>query len=114
MTNEELNLSELVETCVHEFINRYPNKPVTLNIQPDVFVRGDGLLLQMAVNNLVDNAIKFSPKSSPLYLKLMQHEDILLTVTDEGSGIRDEDKKKVFEKFYRAGNTATKLPKAQA
>lgn len=111
MINEELNLSELVENCAHEFINRFPHKPVIQNIQPDIFVTGDDLLLQMAVNNLIDNAIKYSPKTTPVIVALEQNEDILLTVTDEGSGIRDEDKKKVFEKFYRAGNVATKTAK---
>lgn len=111
MTSEELNLSDLVENCTHEFIIRFPNKPVFKNIQPGIFVTGDGLLLQMAVNNLIDNAIKYSPKSSPITLALEQKEDILLTIRDEGSGIRDEDKKKVFEKFYRAGNVATKTAK---
>lgn len=111
MINEELNLSEMVENCSQEFINRFPARPVIKNIQPGIFITGDALLLQMAVNNLIDNAIKYSPKSSPVTVTLEQNEEIKLFITDEGSGIRDEDKKKVFEKFYRVGNSATKTAK---
>lgn len=111
MTNEELDLSALVVNCAHEFSVRFPHKQIIQTIQPELFVMGDVLLLQMAVNNLLDNAIKYSPKSSPVNITLRQHEDILLTITDEGSGIGDADKKKVFEKFYRAGNSATKTAK---
>jgi len=111
LITEELNLSELVENCAQEFVIRFPYKQVIQKIQRDVYVIGDKLLLQMAVNNLVDNAIKYSPKSSPVIIGIEEKEDILLTITDEGTGIMDEDKKKVFEKFYRAGNVATKSAK---
>ncbi|MEJ7626632.1 MAG: HAMP domain-containing sensor histidine kinase [Ferruginibacter sp.] len=111
MTNEEINISLLIENCVHEFKMRFPDKPLLLSCDADIFVFGDELLLQMAVNNLLDNAIKYSPKASPVTVTLNQKEDILFTVSDEGNGIKDDDKKKVFEKFYRAGNTATKKAK---
>lgn len=111
MTNEELDLSSLVVNCAHEFSSRFPNKQISQNIQPEIFVTGDGLLLEMAVNNLLDNAIKYSSKTSPVDITLQQKEDIELAITDEGSGIDDTDKKKVFEKFYRAGNSATKSAK---
>lgn len=111
MTNEEINFSQLIENCIHEFKMRFPNKPFILTIENEIFIYGDELLLQMAVNNLIDNAIKYSPKLSPVKVTLNQKEYILFTVSDEGNGIKDDDKKKVFEKFYRAGNTATKSAK---
>lgn len=111
MTYEELNLSELVEKSAYDFESRYPQKPFIHKIQTDVFVRGDELLLQMAVNNLIDNAIKYSPKTSPVIVTLEQEAGIFLTIEDEGCGISESDKKKVFDKFYRAGNLATKTSK---
>jgi K+-sensing histidine kinase KdpD len=63
------------------------------------------------VNNLLDNAIKYSPKSSPVTIIVEQKEEIMLSVIDEGTGISEPDKQKVFEKFYRAGNMATKSAK---
>jgi signal transduction histidine kinase len=63
----------------------------------------------MVVNNLVDNAIKYSPKEAGITAVLTQQDnDIILQVKDEGKGINAEDKRKVFNKFYRVGNAATK------
>jgi K+-sensing histidine kinase KdpD len=109
MTSEETDLTGLVENCVHEFTNRFPQRPFHADLQQELFVSGDALLLQMAVNNLIDNAIKYSPKTAPVSIQLFEQGGrILLCITDEGTGIKNEDKKRVFEKFYRAGNEATK------
>jgi two-component system, OmpR family, sensor histidine kinase CiaH len=109
ISEEEINFSELADNCVHDFTVRYPGKKLVAAIQPDIFTNGDRLLLQMAVNNLVDNAIKYSPKETAITVELAQQKNnIYLLVKDEGKGIAAEEKKKVFDKFYRVGNTATK------
>jgi signal transduction histidine kinase len=67
------------------------------------------MLLQMGLNNLIDNAIKYSPKETPVYILLKeQNKEISFSVKDEGKGIDDNEKKKVFDKYYRTGNLATK------
>lgn len=111
MMNEELNFSELVAKCIQDFTSRFPSRVIDYSIAPEVFLRGDELLLQMAVNNLIDNAIKYSPKATPVVISLTQQEAIVLIVKNEGAGINNEDKKKVFDKFYRAGNNATRTAK---
>lgn len=109
ISEEEINFSELAGNCVHDFTVRYPDKKLVAAIQPDIFTNCDQLLLQMAVNNLVDNAIKYSPKEATITVELTQQKNnIYLLVKDEGKGIAAEEKKKVFDKFYRVGNTATK------
>ena len=109
ISEEEINFSELAGNCVHDFIVRYPDKKILTTIQADVFTNGDQLLLQMAVNNLIDNAIKYSSKEAAVTIELTQQKNnIFLQVKDEGKGIAAEEKKKVFTKFYRIGNTATK------
>jgi two-component system, OmpR family, sensor histidine kinase CiaH len=109
ISEEEINFSELAGNCVHDFTVRYPEKKLITAIQPDIFTNGDQLLLQMAVNNLVDNAIKYSPKETLITIELTQQKNnISLLVKDEGKGIAAEERKKVFDKFYRVGNSATK------
>jgi len=111
-TKEEHNFSELVENCVHDFAIRFPQRKIVQEIAPGLFVNGDMLLLQMAVNNLIDNAIKYSPKESQVTILLNAVQNkIVLQVKDEGKGISDEEKKKIFTKFYRIGNAATKAAK---
>ncbi len=112
ITEEELNLGELVQGCAADFINRFPQKPIHTSIEENIYVLGDKLLLQMVVNNLIDNAIKYSPKESSLSIMLSsEHNHALIAVKDEGPGIDESEKKKVFEKFYRTGNDATRRAK---
>ena len=108
-TKEELDLSDLLKDCIQDFRNRFPERNFLEHVEPDVDVRGDALLLQMLINNLLENAIKYSPKECPITARLTrQDKRILLQVIDEGPGIPDEEKKKIFDKFYRIGNEATR------
>lgn len=108
ITKEEINFTDLVNSCVEDFIMRYPQRTFHKEIAEEIFINGDMLLLEMAVNNLIDNAIKYSPKESPITIVLEQSNQIILMVKDEGKGIDPAEKKKVFDKFYRVGNKATK------
>jgi len=112
MIKEEIDLSKLVRNCINDYLIRYPGKHMKIDINDGHTITGDGLLLQIVVNNLLENAIKYSPKESKVQVKLYEKGKILrLEVTDEGPGISDNDKKKVFEKFYRLGNEATRRAK---
>lgn len=111
MMQEELNFSELVSKCIQDFTARFPARTIEHSVADEIFLSGDELLLQMAVNNLIDNAIKYSPKTTPVLISLWQKDFVVLEIKNEGVGINNEDKKKVFEKFYRAGNNATKTAK---
>ncbi len=112
ITKEEINLSSLVQDCVLDFINRFPQRNYITEITPGIFVNGDNLMLQLAINNLVENATKYSPREKPVTISLNNtNNKIIFAVKDEGSGIPEEDKKKIFEKFYRIGNKATKEAK---
>lgn len=109
LTLEETNISELISKCVQDFINRYPAQKIESNIDNDIFIDGDRLLLQMLANNLIDNAIKYSQKDLPVTILLSEKENqINFQVKDEGKGIAPEERKKIFTKFYRIGNAATK------
>lgn len=112
LTLEETDLSELVSTCVQDFINRYPQHEIRSAIKDELFVSGDRLLLQMLVNNLIDNAVKYAPKELPVTINLSdENNKIILQVKDEGPGIAAAEKEKIFTKFYRVGNAATRSAK---
>lgn len=109
---EQIDLSELCNKCVNDFINRYPNRLIKKDIEENVSVIGENLLLQLLVNNLLDNALKYSAKEQMVSIKLnKQHNKIFLKIIDEGYGISDDEKKKVFDKFYRSGNETTRKTK---
>ena len=112
ITNEEINFSELLKNCVEDFITRFPQRSIRSQIKEGLFANGDWLLLQMAINNLIDNAIKYSPKETAISILLTEeNNNIQLQVKDEGKGIAADEKNKIFNKFYRIGNAATKSAK---
>ena len=109
ITKEEINFTELVNQCLLDCNIRFPKRHIDKLIDEEIFLNGDRLLLQMGINNLLDNAIKYSPKETSLKILLNQaNNEIRLSVKDEGKGIDDVEKKKVFDKYYRTGNIATK------
>ncbi|HEY0067982.1 MAG TPA: ATP-binding protein [Flavisolibacter sp.] len=109
MTRDELNFSHLVEDVASEFSSRYPSRDLVKDIPPDVELNGDPLLLKLMVSNLLENANKYSPKGSPVSLRLRREEKgVEMQVADEGPGISDSEKKNIFEKFYRIGNEQTR------
>jgi two-component system sensor histidine kinase CiaH len=106
---EDLDLANLLKDCIRDFKNRFPDRNFKDDIEADADVKGDALLLQMLINNLLENAIKYSPKESPISAVLKKYRSgIELQVKDEGPGIPDDEKKKIFSKFYRIGNEATR------
>ncbi|MEO6612685.1 MAG: ATP-binding protein [Chitinophagaceae bacterium] len=106
---EELDLSTLLKDRILDFHQRFPDRVFHSEIEEDADVKGDPLLLQMLINNLLENAIKYSPRESAVTARLKKFRSgIELQVKDEGPGIPEEEKKKIFSKFYRIGNEATR------
>jgi two-component system, OmpR family, sensor histidine kinase CiaH len=109
---EKIELSDIVNECLEDFNIRFPQRKIINQVSQGISIVGDKLQLQMAFNNLLDNAIKYSPKESDITILLVQENNrIEFSVKDEGKGIADDEKEKIFEKFYRTGNTATKMAK---
>lgn len=112
ISKEALDFGDLVKSCVQDFRNRFPERPWETSIEPETDLQGDPLLLQILVNNLLENAVKYSPREKPVYCFVSKgNRHITLVVRDEGPGIPDEEKQKVFEKFYRIGNENTRTAK---
>lgn len=102
---ETINLSELIQENAAYFKSRFPQQHMEENVEEGIFIKGDRLLLQLAVNNLIENAIKYSDKRSPVEITLeVTHRMAKLSVKDRGRGISHKERKKIFEKFYRSGD----------
>lgn len=106
---EKLDLSELVKDRVKDFALRFPERRFEMEIEDGIKINGDELLLQMLVNNLLQNAIKYSPKTKPIHSVLYRKDgETTLRIIDEGEGIEESEKPLVFDKFYRVGNEMTR------
>ena len=108
----EINFSDLVEGCIDSFKQHYPSRLVIEQIEPALYLDGETLLLQMLVNNLLENAHKYAPQDTDITVVLAQKVTAIeLLVIDNGKGIPDNEKPKIFEKFYRLGSEATRNTK---
>jgi signal transduction histidine kinase len=108
-SKEELDFSSLFKDCIRDAKTRYPERNFIEDIEPEIEIAGDPLLLQLLISNLIENAVKYSPKEKPIICKLNRlGKDVLMNIIDEGIGIADTEKTKIFEKFYRTGNESTR------
>ncbi|MDX1351755.1 MAG: sensor histidine kinase [Thiomicrorhabdus sp.] len=67
-----------------------------------VTIYADSVLLKLALYNLIDNAVKYSPVGSEIVVKVdVTEDDILIQVQDQGTGVPEEDAQNIFERFVR-------------
>lgn len=108
---QELDFSALVENVVYQFSIRYPDKVVETSIASGIMLKGDAVLLNLLVSNLLENAYKYAEKTTAIKCTLKRTDKIFLSVADEGMGIADAEKEKVFERFYRIGSEQVRTTK---
>lgn len=110
---EQFNLSDVV-TKISERLQVYSctTQIIKLNAEPDIYIEGDHFALSSMITNLLENAIKYSPPCEQVSVKLYKDKGgIVLSVADFGIGISDEEKKRIFNKFYRVGSEDTRKTK---
>jgi signal transduction histidine kinase len=109
ISKEELDLGDLFKDCIRNFLRRLPETKFVESIEADIDIEGDPFLLQLLINNLLENAIKYSPREKPIICRLQKRDDgVELQIIDEGPGIPTVEKKNIFKKFYRIGDEATR------
>jgi signal transduction histidine kinase len=111
-TTQEIDFSFIVGNTVQAYKNRFPDRKFEAKIQEDIMMKGESVLLQLLLNNLLDNGLKYAPKEGVIEIQLTQLEGtIQLKVLDEGVGVPATDREKIFEKFYRVGAEYTRATK---
>ena len=107
-SKEELDFSDLTGDVIQQFKSRYPDRKLAIEIEPDIDLEADPILLKLLVSNLLENANKYSDKCTVITCRLNKANGVRLQVKDEGLGISEEEKKNIFQKFYRVGNEQTR------
>ncbi len=108
-TREKFDLATLANDCVEGFMIRFPERKIEIEVSNEIIITGDKLSLQLAINNLLDNAIKYSPKENVVLVKVFQeNKKIKLQVIDEGFGISNAEKGQILEKYFRGAQRQTK------
>jgi len=108
----EVDVAELAAKAVEFYLPAAEIKSLALCFRDPgpVMVAGDRVLLAQAVNNLIDNALKYSPEGGAVTVEIVRRpERIGIVVADHGPGIADAEKPKVAQRFYR-GDTSRGTP----
>lgn len=110
--NEAVNLSQLVERRIQQAIQSYGHRTIDKQLEQDLWMQGDRQLLSALISNLLENALKYSDDLAPVSVNLYRkNSNIWLQVEDQGVGVPDGEKDKIFQRFYRVGNEDTRLTK---
>jgi two-component system phosphate regulon sensor histidine kinase PhoR len=104
-TFSTMDVHQLIKDCAEAFQlklqERKGNLTLALNAKSQ-YILGDREMLAQAINNIIDNAEKYSPDSPRITVKTTENEkNIVIIVIDEGVGISAVAKSRVFEKFFR-------------
>jgi signal transduction histidine kinase len=107
---QRLLLSDLVadvcDTCAPSMEDA--GKPLRTDIQPNLWLQGDRELLVQSLVNLLENAIAYTPAGVIVTVSLRQGpHGIELDVADNGAGVPEAERKRIFERFYRVEQSRT-------
>ena len=84
----------------------FKNQNIEYEIEDDLYLRGSYEGIQIVMENLIDNALKYSPDKSKVFVKAgKMNGSVNIKIEDFGIGIKDEEKEKIFERFYRAASS---------
>jgi len=109
LETEHLEICEVIENVVdileaeareHSFEMVWPDDPV--------FVMADPRLIEVAFNNVLENAVKYSPTGSKIEVSVVTADAMIqIAVDDQGPGVPPEDRDRIFDRFYRAGEPSS-------
>jgi signal transduction histidine kinase len=107
LKNEAIYLPDLVKNTIEEFEDRAELKQQKLTFDSKTKIsniEGNKELMQILLNNLVSNAIKYTPEKGEIAILIQQEkEELLLEVKDNGKGISKEGQVHIFDRFKKYG-----------
>lgn len=111
-TPEVIDALDLIEEEIERIQPRLQPKELSIDFEaertPRVLLQGDRFALQTAIHNLLANAVDFSPEEGAIQVTFqLREESVVITVADNGPGIPDYARERIFERFYSLKHTVT-------
>ncbi len=104
---ETIKLSSVLLHEVEKLTTLYEREIIN-NIEPEIRIQAYSGDMEQLFQNIIENGIKYSPKESTIHVSLKEKQgQIIFSVADEGMGISEENKKRIFDRFYRVDNART-------
>ena len=102
-SDEEISLEKALEdVCTDaEFEGKTNHRGVTLNIKEDIVIKGNSALIERAFENIIRNALRFTPDNSVVEVSLEKIDgNAVVKIADHGPGVPEEEINKIFAPFY--------------
>jgi len=98
----DVNLANMIATGVENATHIYPGFHFEHDIEPELMVHGNPERLEQVLMNLISNATKYSDEGGKIIVKAYKLDGhVRVSVTDFGIGLSEEQREKIFERFYR-------------
>jgi len=101
---QDINLKDIIKSSISICNSKAVEKKIIMDFEPldDTIMKVDQRLMEQALVNLLDNAIKYSPEESKINIKIEKsHKEVNICVIDQGNGISKDHLPRLFERFYR-------------
>ena len=108
---EVFDLTDLLNACVDDCRNIYSSHAITTEFETGIIIRGNKERLEQVLMNLVNNAVKYSPKNKEIIIRTEKNNAFaIVSVIDFGIGMSPSDQTKIFERFYRVEEKKNQTP----
>ena len=106
---QKINFSETVQKILEDYKNLLSEKNIKIlkDIEQNIFINGDKVMIERLLDNLLNNAMKFTTDEIRVKLYL-ENENCIMEIEDNGIGISDEDKKLIWGRFYQVNDSRNK------
>ena len=104
VTKEVCNVSKIAERCRELLAGKAGHQGVELKVRTidDCRVIGNGDMLYQVIFNIMENAVKYNREEGSVLVTIEKQDDLCVTtISDTGIGMAEEEKSKIFERFYR-------------
>jgi two-component system, OmpR family, sensor histidine kinase KdpD len=112
LERESIDVAQFLKKILDQFESQAGGRTVRLNPSPNLpLVSADPELLSLALRQVIDNALKYSPAGSPIGIVAdLEGDRVVIRVHDRGPGIPERERERIFDKFYRRGAVRDRVP----
>jgi len=109
--DEDFDLVDLLDAIIDDANFEFPNKTISKALPESLLFQGNSRLLGQAFENIIRNALRYANREVRLVLIIQENNKVVLTITDDGPGVKEQYLVDIFNAFYRVPtNKSTESP----